>query len=83
MLLVQVDGAASKIYCQYLCLLAKLFLDHKTLYWDVDAFMFYVLTESDARGGHRIVGYFSKEKACPYDYNLACILSLPPYQRLG
>ena len=24
---------------------AKLFLDHKTLYWDVDPFMFYVMCE--------------------------------------
>jgi hypothetical protein len=30
---------------QNLCLLAKLFLDHKTLYYDVEPFMFYVMTE--------------------------------------
>jgi hypothetical protein len=79
----EVDGAAARVYCQHLCLLAKLFLDHKTLYWDVEPFLFYVLTESDETGGHRIVGYFSKEKASPYDYNLACILTLPQYQRKG
>eukprot|EP00658_Telonema_sp_P-2_P065874 TRINITY_DN55020_c0_g1_i2.p1 TRINITY_DN55020_c0_g1~~TRINITY_DN55020_c0_g1_i2.p1 ORF type:complete len:481 (-),score=97.98 TRINITY_DN55020_c0_g1_i2:23-1465(-) len=79
----EVDGAKSKIYCQYLCLLAKLFLDHKTLYWEVESFMFYILTESDSYGGHRIVGYFSKEKETPYDYNLACILTLPSFQRKG
>jgi len=79
----EVDGEAAKVYCQHLCLLAKLFLDHKTLYWDVEPFLFYVLTESDETGGHRIVGYFSKEKASPYDYNLACILTLPQYQRKG
>jgi hypothetical protein len=44
---------------QNLCLLAKLFLDHKTLYYDVDPFLFYVLTECDD-DGHHIVGYFSK-----------------------
>ena len=27
----EIDGAASRTYCQNLCLLAKLFLDHKTL----------------------------------------------------
>jgi histone acetyltransferase MYST1 len=27
----EVDGAKKKIYCQNLCYLAKLFLDHKTL----------------------------------------------------
>lgn len=41
--------------------LAKLFLDHKTLYWDVDPFLFYVLCTRDDRGFHP-VGYFSKEK---------------------
>ena len=35
------------MYCQNLCLLAKLFLDHKTLYFDVEPFLFYVLTERD------------------------------------
>ena len=31
----EVDGYIHKLYCQNLCLLAKLFLDHKTLYFDV------------------------------------------------
>ena len=31
----QVDGAEQKVYCQNLCYFAKLFLDHKTLYYDV------------------------------------------------
>ena len=65
-----------------MCLLAKLFLDHKFLYYDTDAFLFYILTEYDASGFH-IVGYFSKEKESSEDYNVACILTLPPYQRLG
>lgn len=30
-----------------------------------------------------MVGYFSKEKSSPDDYNLACILTLPPFQRKG
>ena len=32
----EVDGKKNKVYCQNLCLLSKLFLDHKTLYYDVD-----------------------------------------------
>lgn len=55
----QVDGKKNKIYAQNLCYLAKLFLDHKTLYYDVDLFLFYVLCECDDRGCH-MVGYFSK-----------------------
>jgi histone acetyltransferase MYST1 len=38
-------GKAHKLYCQHLCLLAKLFLDHKTLYNDVEPFWFYVVCE--------------------------------------
>jgi len=30
-----------------------------------------------------VVGYFSKEKASEEGYNLACILTLPAYQRKG
>ena len=41
----EVDGNVNKIYCQNLCLLVKLFLDHKTLYYDVEPFLFYVLTQ--------------------------------------
>ena len=58
------DGKDFKLYCQNLCLLAKLFLDHKTLYFDVEPFLFYILCEVDKQGAH-IVGYFSKEKESP------------------
>uniref|UniRef100_A0A8C5EFF9 Histone acetyltransferase n=1 Tax=Gouania willdenowi TaxID=441366 RepID=A0A8C5EFF9_GOUWI len=78
----EVDGRDHKIYCQNLCLLAKLFLDHKTLYFDVEPFIFYILTEVNKLGAH-IVGYFSKEKESPDGNNVACILTLPPYQRRG
>lgn len=78
----EVDGAKNKVYCQNLCLLAKLFLDHKTLYFDVEPFLFYIMTEADAEGCH-VVGYFSKEKNSFLNYNVSCILTLPPYQRQG
>lgn len=55
----QVDGKRYKQYCQHLCLLAKFFLDHKTLYYDVEPFLFYIMTLADVDGCH-IVGYFSK-----------------------
>ncbi|KAI4717777.1 hypothetical protein E4T48_06009 [Aureobasidium sp. EXF-10727] len=57
----EVDGRRSPLYCQNLCLLAKLFLGSKTLYYDVEPFLFYVMTENDEYGCH-FVGYFSKEK---------------------
>jgi len=55
----EVDGRKNFIYCQNLCLLAKLFLGSKTLYYDVEPFLFYVMTEYDEFGCH-FVGYFSK-----------------------
>lgn len=78
----EVDGNANKIYCQNLCLLAKLFLDHKTLYYDVEPFLFYVLAKSDRKGYH-LIGYFSKEKHCQQKYNVSCIMTMPNYQRQG
>jgi histone acetyltransferase MYST1 len=114
----EVDGEGpGKLYCQNMSLMAKLFLDHKTLYYDVAPFKFYVLCElgsprkgGDGNAGHsnhdhndddsatyddeseddgagdngvHPVGYFSKEKESPDNYNLACIMILPPYQRHG
>jgi len=78
----EVDGNTNKIYCQNLCLLVKLFLDHKTLYYDVEPFLFYVLTRNDEKGCH-LVGYFSKEKHCQQKYNVSCIMTMPHYQRKG
>ncbi|XP_075238642.1 histone acetyltransferase enoki mushroom isoform X1 [Lycorma delicatula] len=78
----EVDGNVNKIYCQNLCLLAKLFLDHKTLYYDVEPFLFYVLTKNDIKGNH-LIGYFSKEKHCQQKYNVSCIMTMPQYQRHG
>ncbi|KPV76119.1 uncharacterized protein RHOBADRAFT_7998, partial [Rhodotorula graminis WP1] len=77
----EVDGRKSKIYCQNLCLLAKQFLDHKTLYYDVEPFLFYVMTESSPQGA-KFVGYFSKEKRSPTN-NVSCIMTLPVRQRRG
>ncbi|PVV00051.1 hypothetical protein BB559_000167 [Furculomyces boomerangus] len=78
----EVDGRSSKVYCQNLCLLGKMFLDTKTLYYDVEPFLFYVLCEFDGIGYH-ISGYFSKEKRSVNGYNLSCIAVLPTCQRKG
>jgi hypothetical protein len=43
----EVDGDVFPLYCQCLCLLSKLFIDHKTLYYDVEPFLFYILCEYD------------------------------------
>lgn len=78
----EVDGRKKTEYCQCLCLMAKLFLGSKTLYYDVDPFLFYVLTEYDEYGYH-FVGYFSKEKRPASQNNVSCILVMPIHQRKG
>lgn len=78
----EIDGRQQRTWCRNLCLLSKLFLDHKTLYYDVDPFLFYCMTKRDETGFH-LVGYFSKEKESAEGYNVACILTLPQYQRHG
>lgn len=48
----------------------------------MEPFLFYVLCECDKYGA-QIVGYFSKEKESADNYNVACILTMPPFQRKG
>lgn len=78
----EIDGRRQRTWCRNLCLLSKCFLDHKTLYYDVDPFMYYCMTVKDEYGDH-LIGYFSKEKESADGYNVACILTLPQYQRKG
>jgi histone acetyltransferase MYST1 len=76
-----VDGAHSRLFCQNLCLLSKIFLDGKTLVWEVHEFFFYVLCEI-LPDGEEMVGYFSREKRSEVNH-LACILTMPHKQRKG
>jgi GNAT superfamily N-acetyltransferase len=74
-------GGMDKVYCQHLSLLGKLFLQHKSVTFDVDYFNFYVLCEVDAATGREhFVGFFSKEKNSARNHNLACLLVLPSHQ---
>ncbi|EDV94464.1 histone acetyltransferase KAT8 [Drosophila grimshawi] len=78
----EVIGREQPLYCQLLSLTAKLFLDHKVLYFDMEPFLFYILCEIDNDGSH-CVGYFSKERNSLDNNNVACILVMPPHQRKG
>ncbi|KAJ3936510.1 MAG: histone acetyltransferase, MYST superfamily [Lentinula lateritia] len=78
----EIDGKRQLSWCRNLSLLSKCFLDHKTLYYDVTPFMYYVMAIRDSAGCH-IIGYFSKEKESAENYNVACILTLPHHQRHG
>ena len=78
----ELQGRLQKYTCQCLCLLAKLFIHHKTLHFDVEGFFFYVLCECDENGAH-IAAFFSKEFVSDAGNILACIVVLPPYQKKG
>ncbi|KAJ7647149.1 histone acetyltransferase, MYST superfamily [Roridomyces roridus] len=78
----EIDGKRQLTWCRNLSLLSKCFLDHKTLYYDVTPFMYYVMAQRDSTGCH-VIGYFSKEKESAENYNVACILTLPQHQRFG
>ncbi|CAG8174211.1 unnamed protein product [Penicillium salamii] len=76
----EVDGQDYKLFGQNLSLFAKLFLDHKTVFFDVATFLYYILTFTDPDDGYYVLGFFSKEKLSWDANNLACILIFPPYQ---
>jgi len=77
--------SALQLFCQNLSLFAKLFLDNKSVFFDVTGFKYYLLVHT--RPGpplrHHICGFFSKEKLSWDNNNLACILVFPPWQRKG
>ncbi|KAL4779589.1 acyl-CoA N-acyltransferase [Aspergillus varians] len=81
----EVDGADHKLFGQNLSLFAKLFLDHKSVFFDVVSFVYYILVFTDPNNNdpddtYHILGFFSKEKLSWDANNLACILVFPPYQ---
>ena len=78
----EVDGSFSTRYCVNLCLITKLFLNHKTEYYAPHEFHFYIVCINDIRGAHPC-GFFSKEKHSEIGNNLACIVTFPCYQRMG
>ncbi|EEQ85726.1 hypothetical protein RJZ56_004047 [Blastomyces dermatitidis] len=78
----EIDGEDHKLYAQNLSLFAKLFLDHKSVFFDVSSFLYYILVFTNPRDAndYHVLGYFSKEKMSWDANNLACILIFPPYQ---
>ncbi|PYH76658.1 histone acetyltransferase [Aspergillus uvarum CBS 121591] len=78
----ELDGEHHKLYAQNLSLFAKLFLDHKSVFFDVVSFFYYLLVFTDPADpdAYHVLGFFSKEKLSWDANNLACILVFPPYQ---
>lgn len=95
--LYEIDGEKTKLYAQNLCLFAKLFLDTKSVFYDVTTFLYYLLVAHNPTPGvpstqldadapvttNQVVGFFSKEKMSWDNNNLACILVFPPWQKQG
>jgi histone acetyltransferase HTATIP len=95
--LYEIDGEKNKLYAQNLCLFAKLFLDTKSVFYDVTTFLYYLLVAHDPTPSipntdlgvdgigqqGQVVGFFSKEKMSWDNNNLACILVFPPWQKQG
>ncbi|CAD0030141.1 unnamed protein product [Aureobasidium pullulans] len=80
----EVDGEEHKLYSQNLSLFAKLFLDTKSVFYDVTTFRYYLLVLTDPQTTDRqVVGFFSKEKMSWDNNNVACILVFPPWQKRG
>jgi len=75
------------LYTQNLSLFAKLFLDTKSVFFDVSTFLYYLLVYTDPAAPTpsppQVVGFFSKEKMSWDNNNLACILVFPPWQKRG
>ena len=83
-----------KLFSQNLSLFGKLFLDNKSVFFDVTGFKYFLLVYTPAtdpstdateitQPRSQIVGFFSKEKMSWDNNNLACILIFPPWQRKG
>lgn len=74
-----------RIYTENLCLVSKLFIDHKNIRYDCTPFIFYVLIErkNSETGKQSMAGYFSKEYGDKCDNNLSCILVMPHCQGKG
>lgn len=87
----EVDGEDDTLYCQNLSLFGKLWLDNKSIFFDVGNFKYYLLvfhgpSQDEHIGGNyidgerQVVGFFSKEKMSWDHNNLACIVVFPPWQ---
>ena len=74
-----------QLFAQNLSLFAKLFLDNKSVFFDVAGFNYYLLLHDPGPDApwRAPVGFFSKEKMSWDNNNLACILVFPPWQRRG
>lgn len=76
----RISGFHHKLFCQCMCLLAKFFLDNKSIFYYVDNFDFYVVYK---KLDEQILpmGFYSRELASWENNNLSCICVFPCYQK--
>lgn len=75
----EIDAYINQLYCMRFARIAKFFIEHKVICYDICPFMFYVVTVKN-----EIAGYFSKERSMlESDFNVSCILTFPQHQRKG
>lgn len=95
-LIKRVKGYRHEVFAQNLALFGKLFIDDKSVYYNVDYFDFYIVYGFDDndeelygtafRKKFKPMGFFSHEvNSWDAHNNLACVCVFPPYQglRLG
>lgn len=78
----KVKGVDHRLFCQCMSLMAKFFLDNKSIFYDLDYFDFYVAYQLLDR--HEVpMGFYSRELLSWESNNLSCICVLPCYQNRG
>jgi histone acetyltransferase SAS2 len=76
----KVKGANHKLFSQCMCLMAKFYLDNKSVFYHLDYFDFYVAYQLLDR--HEVpMGFYSRELLSWDSNNLSCICVLPCYQK--
>lgn len=79
----EIDGTKNAMFCQCLCLLGRLFLEDKAVFYDVGHFIFYVLVKFELLTGQMsVVGFYSLDKSVTVNI-IACIVVFPQYQDHG
>lgn len=76
----KVKGCRHKLFCQCMCVLAKFFLDNKSIFFNLEYYDFYVIYQM-MDGYLTPMGFFSQE-LMSWDNNiLSCIMVIPCYQK--
>lgn len=77
----KIRGVSNKLFCQCMCLMAKFFLDNKSIFYDLNYFDFYVIYGKIDRKEYPM-GFYSRELLSWEMNNLSCICVFPCYQKL-